>query len=67
MENTDKLKKAVRQLAVMHFLEALIAYRAAKKRGRNPVLYFFLTQFLGVFVLVPLLRKPKVPETETAD
>jgi hypothetical protein len=40
----------------------LIAYRAAKKRGKSPLIYFILTQFLGVFVLVPLLRKPKVEE-----
>lgn len=57
---SDKMKKICRQLAISHFFEAIIAYRAAKKRGKNPKLYFLLTQVFGIFVLVPLLRKPKV-------
>lgn len=56
----DKLKKIVKQLAVMHAVESLVAYRAAKKRGKNPKLYSALTLAFGVFVLVPLLRKPKL-------
>jgi hypothetical protein len=59
MENSDRMKKVFKQLAISHFFEAMIAFRAAKKRGKNPVLYALLTQFLGVFILVPLLRKPK--------
>jgi hypothetical protein len=59
-----KMAKNMKQLAVMHFCEAVIAYRAAKKRGKNPKLYFVLTQFFGVFVLIPLLRKPKLPKTK---
>jgi mannose/cellobiose epimerase-like protein (N-acyl-D-glucosamine 2-epimerase family) len=60
MAQNDRMMKTMKQLAVMHFCEALIAYRAAKKRGKNPKLYFALTQVLGVFVLIPLLRKPKL-------
>ncbi len=58
--DSGKLKKIVQQLAVMHAVESLIAYRAAKKRGKNPKLYMALTAVFGVFVLVPLLRKPKL-------
>jgi uncharacterized protein YhhL (DUF1145 family) len=58
--DADKMKKVFMSLAVMHTVEACIAYRAAKKRGKNPKLYYCLTQVFGVFVLMPLLRKPKV-------
>ncbi|MFH1150045.1 MAG: DUF4499 domain-containing protein [Actinomycetota bacterium] len=60
MSDTDKVKKVLMNLAAMHFIEALIAARAASRRGKSPVLYFLLTQVLGVFVLVPLLRKPRL-------
>ncbi|HEY5527700.1 MAG TPA: DUF4499 domain-containing protein [Candidatus Anoxymicrobiaceae bacterium] len=60
MKESGKTGKVFKQLVVMHFVEATIAYRAAGKRGKNPKLYFALTQVFGVFVLVPLLRKPKV-------
>jgi hypothetical protein len=60
MDNTGKNKNMMKALAVSHLIEAMIAFRAAKKRGKNPFLYFLLTQVFGVFVLVPLLRKPKV-------
>lgn len=59
MENTDNIKKMLKATAIMHICEAMIAFHAAKKRGKNPKKYFLLTMFLGVFVLVPLLRKPK--------
>jgi uncharacterized protein YhhL (DUF1145 family) len=62
MQNKDSVKKVFIAISVMHTIEAMIAYRAAKKRGKNPKLYYLLTQFFGVFVLVPLLRKPKVEE-----
>lgn len=62
MENATKKKNMMRALVISHLFEAMIAYRAAKKRGKNPVLYFLLTQVFGVFVLVPLLRKPKIAE-----
>lgn len=55
----EKLKKAFLYLAAMHAVEAPIAYAAAKKRGKNPKLYFVLTSVFGVFVLVPLLRLPE--------
>lgn len=60
--DADKMKKIFLTTAVLHTFEALIAYRAAKKRGKNPKLYFVLTQFFGVLVLMPLLRKPKLPK-----
>jgi len=60
MEQSDRIKKMINFLAVSHFFEALIAVRAAKKRGLSRVKYFFLTWIFGVFVLIPLLRKPKL-------
>ena len=45
-------------LGITHFFEALTAAFMAKKKGENPVKYFVLTQFAGVFVLIPLMRKP---------
>ncbi|MGQ9476033.1 MAG: hypothetical protein ACUVT4_04985 [Actinomycetota bacterium] len=58
----EKAKKVLRSLALMHAVEAPIAYLAASKRGKNPMLYAALTAVFGVFVLVPLLRKPKPQE-----
>lgn len=58
------MMKWLKRLPLMHFVEALIACRAAKKRGKSPALYFLLTQVFGVFVLIPLLRKPKVAARE---
>lgn len=55
----EKVKKALRSLALMHAVEAPIAYLAASKRGKNPKLFAALTAVFGVFVLVPLLRLPK--------
>jgi uncharacterized protein YhhL (DUF1145 family) len=66
MEQSDKMMKIAKQLAVMHSFEALIAMRAAKKRGKSPVKYFLLTSVFGVFVLVPLLRKPKLGKESKA-
>ncbi|MBC7230779.1 MAG: DUF4499 domain-containing protein [Actinobacteria bacterium] len=62
--DSEKIKKIAKQLAVMHAVESVIAYRAAKKRGKNPKLYYLLTWVFGVFVLVPLLRKPKLSREE---
>jgi len=64
MKQSGRIKKVINLLAVSHFFEALIAVRAARKRGENRVKYFFLTWILGVFVLVPLLRRPKVEKEE---
>ncbi len=63
----EKIKKIAKQLAVMHVFESLIAYRAAKKRGKNPKLYMVLTAVFGVFVLLPLLRKPKLGKEKKVD
>ena len=62
MEQSDRIKQLINLLAISHFFEALIAVRAARKRGLSRVKYFFLTWIFGVFVLIPLLRKPKVEE-----
>ncbi len=56
----EKARKVILCLAAMHAVEAPIAYLAASKRGKNPKLYAALTAIFGVFVLVPLLRQPKV-------
>jgi uncharacterized protein YhhL (DUF1145 family) len=63
---TKKLMKIGQQLAIMHVVEAFIARRAAKKRGLKPMKYFCLTLMFGVFVLVPLLRKPKLEKEAKA-
>lgn len=60
--DAEKLKKIGMLLAVTHFIEACIAARVARKKGKNSKLYFMLTLFLGVFVLVPLRRsEPEEP------
>jgi hypothetical protein len=64
MEQSDRIKKMINSLVISHFFEALIAVRAAKKRGESRVKYFFLTWIFGVFVLIPLLRKPKLEKEE---
>jgi hypothetical protein len=63
---TEKMMKIGKQLAIMHVFEAFIARRAAKKRGLKPNRYFILTMVFGVFVLVPLLRKPKLAKKAAA-
>lgn len=63
---SEKMMKIGKQLAIMHAVEALIARRAAKKRGLKPMRYFCLTLVFGVFVLVPLLRKPKLDKKAKA-
>ena len=60
VEKSETVKKVAKNLAISHFFEALIAARAAGKRGKNPKSYFVLTWIFGVFVLIPLLRKPKL-------
>lgn len=56
--NMKSLKTIGIFLAVTHFFEALTAVQVAKKKGESPVKYFGLTLFAGVFVLIPLMRKP---------
>ncbi|OFW56875.1 MAG: hypothetical protein A2V52_06805 [Actinobacteria bacterium RBG_19FT_COMBO_54_7] len=62
--DAEKMKKLPKQLAISHFFEAIIAFRAARKRGKNPILYFILTQVFGIFVLIPLMRKPKLEKRD---
>ena len=64
--DSEKMQKLFKQLAVMHVVEAFIARRAAKKRGLSKNKYFCLTLVFGVFVLIPLLRKPKLEKESTA-
>lgn len=45
-------------LAITHFFEAVTAVFVAKKKGESPAKYFGLTLFAGVFVLIPLMRRP---------
>jgi hypothetical protein len=59
----DLFKKTIKFLAVVHPIEAVIAYRVAQKKGKDPKLYAALTLLLGVFVLVPLLRSKEERET----
>ncbi len=63
MENKLWLKRVIAFLAVAHPIEALIARRMAKERGKNPNLWFFLTLIFGIFSLRKL-RKIKPAETE---
>lgn len=64
MEQNDKVKKIIAGLAVAHFIEALLARRMARKRGKSPALYFFLGLFFGFF---PLLKLRKIKPEEDAD
>ncbi len=59
MKNSSMIRNTLVGTLVLHFFEAMVAYRAATKRGKNPKVYYALTQVFGVFVLIPLLRKPK--------
>lgn len=52
----ELVKKTIKFLAVVHPIEAAIAYRVAQQKGKDPKLYAALTLLFGVFVLVPLLR-----------
>jgi uncharacterized protein YndB with AHSA1/START domain len=56
------LKVWITAAVIGHTLEAPFAYRAAKKRGKDPWKYFLRTLALGAIVLIPLLRSE--PETE---
>lgn len=57
--NMKGLKTVGILLVITHFFEALTAAFVAKKKGESPLKYFILTQLAGVFVLIPLMRKPK--------
>jgi hypothetical protein len=63
VEGKDIIKKVAIFIAIMHPIEALIARRMAKKRGKNPTLYFFLTLFTGFPVMLRLRKIKPVEET----
>ncbi len=63
MEDKVWIKRVALFLAIAHPLEALIARRMAKKRGKDPNLWFFLTLIFGVFSLRKL-KKSEPAETE---
>lgn len=65
MEQNDMVKKVIAVLAATHFLEALIARRMAKKRGKKPGRYFVLGLMFGFFTLLKLRKIEKVTEAET--
>ena len=44
-------------LAITHFFEAMTAVFVAKKKGENPIICFGKTLFMGVFFLIPLVKK----------
>ena len=58
MEKSSWKKHVLIGLAITHLIEAVITCHVAKERGKDPKEYFLKTLFLGVFVLVPLLREP---------
>ena len=64
MEGKEIIKKAAIALAIAHTMEALFAMRMAKKRGKSPVLYFFLTLPIG-FPVMLRLRKAECVEEAT--
>jgi hypothetical protein len=69
MKVPDWMKKVLKiwiiAAVVGHSLEAPIAYRAARKRGKDPWKYVLRTLALGAIALIPLLRSK--PETEELD
>ena len=56
------LKIWILAAVIGHTLESPIAYRAAKKRGKDPREYFLKTLALGAIVLIPLLRSKQEGE-----
>jgi len=60
MENANWKKWLLISIALTHLIEGIITYHVARRRGKDPVKYFFKGICLGVFVLVPLLREPVV-------
>ncbi len=68
MKVPDWVKKVLKYwiiaAVVGHTLEAPFAYRAAKKRGKDPWKYTRRTLALGAIVLIPLLRSKPQAEAE---
>ena len=58
MEKSSWIKHLLVGLVLTHLIEAFITCHVARRRGKDPVKYFFKGLCLGVFVLVPLLREP---------
>ncbi|MBN1290069.1 MAG: DUF4499 domain-containing protein [Actinobacteria bacterium] len=52
-----RLRTVIFFLGVTHFIEATAAIFVARKKGENPVVCFGKTLFMGVFFLMPLIRK----------
>ncbi len=63
MEGKGIVKKAAIAIAIAHITEALFAMRMAKKRGKSPVLYFFLTLPIGFPVMLRLRKTECVEES----
>ncbi len=58
MDQKDALKKVAIFLGIMHPIEALIAARMARKRGKKPVRWFLVTLVFGVFAMNRLRALP---------
>jgi uncharacterized protein YhhL (DUF1145 family) len=62
MEKENALKKSVTSVAVfigiMHPIEAMVARRMAKKRGRKPLPWMAATLLFGVFAMKRLKKLP---------
>lgn len=54
MKGREVARKVLAFLAVMHPLEAVVAWRMAAKRGRDPRLWAAATLLFGVFALARL-------------
>ncbi|MBN2168934.1 MAG: DUF4499 domain-containing protein [Actinobacteria bacterium] len=52
-----RLKAVMLFLGVAHFIEASAAAFIATKKGKNPIVCFGKTLFMGVFFLILLIRK----------
>ena len=63
MEGKEIFKRAAIGLAIAHTIEASIAARMAKKRGKSPVLYFFMTLPIGFPVMLRLRKTECVDES----
>jgi uncharacterized protein YhhL (DUF1145 family) len=60
MKQKDALKKVAIFLGIMHPIEALIAARMARKRGKKPLRWFLATLVFGVFAMNRLKALPPV-------
>ncbi len=58
--DSKKLKQTFIVIAVLHSMEALLAKRMARKRGKSPALYFVLTLFIGFPIMLRLRKVEKI-------